>query len=66
MAVECGYIIALEDFWRTFGPGLERDNLSDILRQLRRNYEWIRQDELIEFGQDIFWYDMDPPSPGYP
>ena len=59
-------IIALEDFWRTFGPGLERDNLSDILRQLRRNYERIMQDELTEFGQDIFWYEMDPPSPVYP
>ena len=64
--VSSAVITALEDFWRTLVPGLERDNLADVLRQLRRNYERIRQDELTELGQDIFWYDMDPPSPVHP
>ena len=64
--VSSAVITALEDFGGSLGPGLERDKLAVVLRQLRRNYERIKQDELTEFGQDIFWYDMDPPSPDHP
>ena len=64
--VSSAVITALEDFWVSLSPGLRRDNLAGVLRDLRRNYEQIRQNEQTDLGQDIFWYELRPPSPDHP
>ena len=61
--VSSAVITLLEDFMGSLEPGNQRDFLATQLRHLRRNYEWIRQNELTGFGQDISWHKGDPPSP---